>query len=1425
MAKIGDLRVDMSLDSSGVQKGLKAAQDSISSVSAQMTRSVQSSTANSVKLITAPLSEVSGVMKDQLMVVQKQSQALVQNMNETFRRVKMPDNLTRGDAFKIGTDWQVASAEILKFIGELTRLGLITQQTSSRLKAFSFSMLETGYSVQQIKTGIMQTIKAVGEMGTGAQRSTSNVRAYALAMEQAAMSTQKLIEAGKGFVMLGSGGNGGSGGGGGGTTSSFNIDPEGDGRNSIILYRREMSALQVVGANTASSLRSSFKRTWKEFGTKGIKSLQRFVEQCDQIAHKGSMITKIWSAAKRIIQGIVISQTFYRGLNAIQDATRAVWEFSQQVENAQTAMAAMFGDTAKASRLTDVLQEFAAETAFSYEQANAGARKLLAYGIKSANLLTIMRPLADAAAASGDPRSFDAIAKAIGQIHTKGRLATQEVLQLTEAGIPAYEILQEELGLTSDELAEIGRQGISANLAINALINGMNKRYEGVGDVMQSTMSGMMDKLKDNLLIIGRSMFSPLYDGLKATLTKMTATVENWRAIVSKEGFAGLIKSLVSPEVFEQIKVFAAHLKILKYNMILWWQSIAPIVAELGKFALTIGNMVLPVINAFLYALNSITYYITNCTPAVRYLIAILGGFFIAQKAALLLLNLGAAVKSLWICKAVAKAVMFLVGAIRTLSLAMIKSPWIAVLAIATGGLIALATTSDKVKSSLTSLGGKIAKVFSVDPSKSFAEKNDKNTASAEEFSQALDASGESMDDLREKAEKANKAAKNSLMSFDEVFNLSDDMDDASTELDDSFDMGDYEIPEWDLGTPDFGEIEDMGLPKMSQIAKNLVKEFGKSFQNAFAGISIGAIIGAAIGGILGGPGGAMLGAKIGAVAGGIVGMIWDNFTQKWKNVFTGAGVSGLIGGLVGLFTPLGPLLGAAIGSAIGGLLGWFVDDSKGILEGFMGWLKTTFVVDWDKCWGHLETTWDNLKVIAETVWDDIKFTLEGFIDWIAGVFTLDFDRAWEGMTNTFKGLLGIVGGLIEGVIEILEGLLGFLDEIFGPALGNVWYGFTDVLRAFLGAVQGIWDGIYDILVGAIDLIYGLCSGDWAMAWEGWKQVVQGFAGGIESILGGIEGILQGILTFIDGVFTAAWGTGWETCKDIFSGFGQGIGEIWNGFMDTCSGVLEFISGVFTADWGGAWEGIKNTFDGIFRVCEGILDTFQGACSGLCSWLDTTLTKHWGGVWTTIKDLFRAPYELIVGLWNSLRGIFTGLITFISGTLAGNWSKAWKGLVNIFESIMSGLGTIIKAPLNLIIDAINWVIGGLNKISFTTPDWVPGVGGKEFGVNISKIPRLAKGGLITKNTFAELGEGNKHEAVIPLENGTAIDQISARIAQGLGPALAREMGAVLAQSTTGTSNDLQPLYVGTLIADDRSLRELERKMQVIRVGESRGRRG
>jgi len=46
---------------------------------------------------------------------------------------------------------------------------------------------------------------------------------------------------------------------------------------------------------------------------------------------------------------------------------------------------------------------------------------------------------------------------------------------------------------------------------------------------------------------------------------------------------------------------------------------------------------------------------------------------------------------------------------------------------------------------------------------------------------------------------------------------------------------------------------------------------------------------------------------------------------------------------------------------------------------------------------------------------------------------------------------------------------------------------------------------------------------------------------------------------------------------------------------------------------------------------------------------------------------------------------------------------------------------------------------------------------------------------------------------------------------------------MLVSITNQGQNQLQPLYVGTLIADERGLKELERKMQVIRISEDQRR--
>jgi hypothetical protein len=105
-----------------------------------------------------------------------------------------------------------------------------------------------------------------------------------------------------------------------------------------------------------------------------------------------------------------------------------------------------------------------------------------------------------------------------------------------------------------------------------------------------------------------------------------------------------------------------------------------------------------------------------------------------------------------------------------------------------------------------------------------------------------------------------------------------------------------------------------------------------------------------------------------------------------------------------------------------------------------------------------------------------------------------------------------------------------------------------------------------------------------------------------------------------------------------------------------------------------------------------------------------------------------AGLKPIIEAW---MGYLRGIIDFVTGVFTGDWGKAWEGVKNIFRNIVNGLVAIFKLPINLIIEGINFFLGGLNKLKI--PDWVPGIGGK--GINIPLIPKLAKGSDNTPDTF------------------------------------------------------------------------------------------
>ena len=211
-----------------------------------------------------------------------------------------------------------------------------------------------------------------------------------------------------------------------------------------------------------------------------------------------------------------------------------------------------------------------------------------------------------------------------------------------------------------------------------------------------------------------------------------------------------------------------------------------------------------------------------------------------------------------------------------------------------------------------------------------------------------------------------------------------------------------------------------------------------------------------------------------------------------------------------------------------------------------------------------------------------------------------------------------------------------------------------------------------------------LCKG-LKIAWEGIKAFFVAIAPAFTGIW---DGICAAFKTAFD-IFVSFFSTTWDNIKVLFSGIGTFLSETWQAVCD-----------LFTGNWDGFTEHFTNA----------------GAA------IENTVVS----IWTNIK-------EFMAGVWDALKSGATAL---------------WEAISSGFEAAFSGLAALLKTPINAVISVINSAIDGINKIGFTIPDWVPGIGGKRFSVNVPKLPMLAAGGFTDGISIA--GEAGT-EAVISFD--------------------------------------------------------------------------
>lgn len=1246
----------------------------------------------------------------------------------------------------------------------------------------------------------------------------------------------------------------------------------------------------------------------------------------------------------RIVQGIIISKVFYGGLNAIRSATDAVWQFSQELEYAKIAYSNLFGDTALATEFINVLKDFAATTPFSFTESEAAAKRLLAYGIQYKNVMYVMQGVLAASSMQGNPQAIESVSRALGQIYTKGRLMNEEMRQLAEAGIPAYEILQEKLGLTQKQLQNLGKEGIPASKAINALVDGMNERFGGVVAASSKTLKGIISNIKDNATMLISGAFEPLITYIKSGLNELGEFLFKMREIFELKGLGGVFEAIFPPELHSTIRMFVANLGALFQAVIRLVGALGGLLRPILEALIRVFNAFAPILTTVLNMLSVMVSWITQNATAMRILTAAL-----ATAAAMLVVFKVKALATVVVASVITLISKALAGLSAMLTFVAAHPFWSLLIAL-TGLVVGLSGGFGKLSNAISGVFKKITSINGIDPDKVLLPSQKERANDLNKFNKALEGTKDSMDDLADSTGKATKAAKG-LLSFDEVFKLNQPDEGTNKGIDTDTD---FEMP--DLSGLDANSFIPE-VPSFEGFADNFVTKMTEALKDKFIAAGLGATLGAILGGLIGGP----LGAKIGAIAGTIAGLIWDAIAnklglgpeEKKKAAITtgiGTALGAILGGILG--GPAGAKIGAVIGTLAGGIWG-LIAQSLGVTNaqqyvslacaGFTGFFAAIakYIMGsaveevLNSAGKHVFAGFAH--VAGSSLKDCLKTGIIGAIaslgvgllsNTISAWLKAEFDLTDQDIKNGSVGqsignIIGSIAGLILGgpMGSIAGGALG---QLAGSIVGDFWSYLSTTLKgsiiggtaglpigALVGTICGSIGGPLGTALGAV--VGTALGGLIGLIVEHWEPIKDWFVNAGESIANFFSGVVEGIVGALSSVWTsistsvAQWfapigqfftdvGTGLVTfatdlwtgittvLNDIVTAIGTVMTDIWTAITTVWNDILTAVTTVCTT----IWETISNIFgfikDLIVKVVTDIWNAIVQWFTPIAQEISRVCTEAWNAVSTWFQNIWNTIVEKLTGAWNAVTAFFGNILTTITAKVQEAWtavsawfqniwntineklSGAWNAVKTFFGNIYTTIKTKVSDSYNSVKNffgkmytSIKSKIGsmytavkdGIGNIYKTFTNWVSNmwnnVFGKFFGWINDGIRKLreffnldskakststsytsssssgtktghATGGIFNREHIARFAEGNKAEAVIPLENASAMQPFVDAVANGITASL-----MPIVASVSGGQGQLQPLYVGTLIADERSLKELNRKMQVIQLQENKRR--
>lgn len=1063
---------------------------------------------------------------------------------------------------------------------------------------------------------------------------------------------------------------------------------------------------------------------------------------------------------RQITQGILLAQGFYRTINLIQSAVSAVWDYTDALNSARIAFGNLFSNYELASEFVSVLQDYATRSPFDFTDVEQAAMALRAYGIESQNLMFVIQGIGNLAAVTGDySTTFERVARAIGQINTKGKLMSEEMRQLAEAGLNVDSVYQR-LGISAGEVADAN---IDSATAINAIIDVLNDEYSGAVTAANTTVQGMLANMRDLALSIMSSIVQPLYESFRSMLYTLSIEINKFQSIFQEKGLAQAISDYFGPQVLQGIQNFLA---IVAQVASLIYQVAVPALRIFGMYSQALSSIftaliavATPIVSVLASIANAILNNVATSRILQGVLMALATAFTITKLAALGMMVLQVIQRIISFVTTVATAATL---AMEVFSMSLAQGASVAVAAgqawvgfasalnvnpiiLAITVVLALVSALIGLKSILGGVSNVAANMSSFKPS-NFLGSIPAASGDINKFNNRLSDTNDQLNDMQDNLGDTGKAAEKAvegLLSFDEVFSLPENGDSATSSgalgdlgssdydvpdlsgLGGGFDMPDVPLFNWEDLFPDYIELQS--------VWDKIVSWFKELKWDDIAGYIVTGLT-------------AML-STIGfdTIANGLITLFSNGFSASsiisfftnpatWKNLLTGL-KNGLIAGILSMaFDFVFDTIADKLREAGYGMIGNIVDALSGPLSSGIA----TFIVTKNP---FLAAGTAVCSAIFQSIEQgmstgDWSSTASNIAAGIGGVLTKIRTGSPIGMFLGFGSIVtdGIFGAISQSLEEsgntegadiakkvggILSGALSgaAIGAAFGPigaAVGAVVGGIVATISEFWDQIANWWETTaWPFLQNLPSNINNALGGIPSKMLEIGTGIISSLGQGIQTGWANITAFFGGIADEISKFFAnpGEWlsTTGVEIITGLYNGFLEG----WNGFTEWLGGIKDKILGFFADAFSWLFGSGEDTMEGYE---EGNESGFEQVKTWFTE-LPSKIGEFFSGVGTW---LFNAGSDLLGGFLDGIGQGWTEFTTWLSNlpsnignffSGAFNWlfpagdntasgyesgvSTGWSSVDTFFSNLPSTIGSFFSGAASWLTGAGEDVITGL----------------------------------------------------------------------------------------------------------------------------------